>query len=121
MSRARQILGKRGEDLACVELERRGYAIIARRYRRRSGEVDIIARDGPTLVFIEVKARECLEFGAGGEAITPLKRRRMAAIALDYLARNGLTESACRFDVVSVEIRGNVPMIEVYQNAFDVS
>jgi putative endonuclease len=121
MSRARQVFGKMGEDLACAELERRGYAIIARRYRRRSGEVDIIARDGPTLVFVEVKAREGLGFGAGGEAVTALKRRRIAAIALDYLARHRLTEAACRFDVVSVEIRNNVPVIEVYQNAFDVS
>ncbi len=57
MSRARIALGKIGEDLACRELERRGYAIVARRYRRRGGELDIIARDGPTLVFVEVKAR----------------------------------------------------------------
>ena len=57
MSRARQTLGKIGEDLACRELERRGYAIIARRYRLRGGELDIIARDGPTIVFVEVKAR----------------------------------------------------------------
>ena len=57
MSHARQILGKYGEDLACRELERRGYAIIARRYRRRGGELDIIARDGQTVVFVEVKTR----------------------------------------------------------------
>jgi len=51
------ILGKTGEDLACEELERRGYAIVTRRYRRRGGEIDIIARDGRTMVFVEVKAR----------------------------------------------------------------
>ena len=119
MSRGKQIVGKWGEDLACAELERRGYAIVARRYRRRGGEVDIIARDGRTVVFVEVKARESLEFGAGGEAVTFLKRRRLAAVALDYLARNRLTEAACRFDVVSVEIRDGAPVIEVYENAFD--
>src|SRR6185295_16624585 len=63
MTHARIALGKTGEDLACRELTRRGYAILARRYRRRRGEIDIIARDGPTIVFVEVKARESHEFG----------------------------------------------------------
>ena len=66
MSRDRIALGKSGEDLACAELERRGYAIVARRYRRRGGEMDIIARDGATMVFVEVKAREGHAFGDGG-------------------------------------------------------
>jgi putative endonuclease len=120
VSRARQALGKIGEDLACQELERRGYAILARRYRRRGGELDIIARDGQTVVFVEVKTREGCEFGAGSEAVTALKRRRMADVALDYLVRNRLTESPCRFDVVSIDISEAGPRIELYQNAFDV-
>jgi len=119
MSHSRIALGKTGEDLACGELERRGYAIIARRYRRRGGEIDIIARDGATIVFIEVKARDSREFGDGVEAVTGLKRHRMAQLAVDYLARNRLTDSPCRFDVVSVELDTGVPVIEVYQNAFD--
>src|SRR2546428_4444533 len=101
MSRARQIHGKTGEDLACGELERRGYAIIARRYRRRGGELDIIARDGPTLVFIEVKARGGRAFGDAIEAITGLKRRRMTQLAMDYLARHRLVDLACLFVVVA--------------------
>jgi putative endonuclease len=121
MSQSRVVLGKIGEDLACSELTRRGYAILARRYRRRGGELDIVARDGPTIVFVEVKARESLDYGAGGEAVTALKRRRMAAVALDYLARHRLTECACRFDVVALDLRGDEPKIEVYRNAFDVS
>jgi|SRR5437867_1580911 len=120
VSRARQVLGKLGEDLACHELRRRGYAILARRYRRRGGELDIIARDGQTVVFVEVKTREGCEFGAGGESVTALKRRRMANIALDYLSRNRLTESPCRFDVVSIDMSDGGPRIELYQNAFDV-
>jgi putative endonuclease len=120
MSRARQELGKSGEDLACEELTRRGYAILARRYRRRGGELDIIARDGQTVVFVEVKTREGCEFGVGAESVTALKRRRMAAVALDYLARNRLTESPCRFDVVSIDMAEGGPRIELYQNAFDV-
>jgi len=119
VSDARQLLGKYGEDLACRELEGRGYAIIARRYRRRGGELDIIARDGDTTVFIEVKARDSHDFGDAAEAVTRLKRRRMKHLALDYLMRNGLLDSRCRFDVVSIHFDDERPIIELYQNAFD--
>ena len=120
MTQTRVRFGKIGEDLACRELERRGYAILARRYRRRGGELDIIARDGGTVVFVEVKARDSREFGDGSEAVTRLKRRRMVAIALDYLGRHRLTERACRFDVVSILMSNGEPAIEVIQNAFTV-
>jgi putative endonuclease len=121
MSRYRQDVGETGENLACRELERRGYAILARRYRRRGGELDIIARDGSTVVFVEVKARGGHEFGEAAEAVTGLKRRRMKQLAYDYLARYRLLDCPCRFDVVSIHISGTEPAIEVYQNAFDTS
>src|SRR6476659_107655 len=91
MSRARVILGKTGEDLACAELEQRGYEIIARRYRQRGGEIDIIAKDGATWVFVEVKARDSHEFGEAAEAVTPYKRRRIARLAMDYVTREHLS------------------------------
>ena len=119
VSRARVTFGKLGEDLACAELERRGYAIIARRYRRRGGEIDIIARDGTTVVFVEVKTREGAEYGEPCEAVTSLKRRRMGQIAVDFLARRHLIECPCRFDVVSIVLDGERTAIEVFQNAFD--
>ena len=120
MSRSRVILGKIGEDLACAELERRGYAILARRYRRRGGELDIIARDGATLVFVEVKSRDGHDFGDAAEAVTRLKQRRIAALARDFIVRHHLPECPCRFDVVAVHVGdGAPPAIEVYQNAFD--
>ena len=119
MSRARVTLGKTGEDLACRELERRGYAIVARRYRQRYGELDIVARDGPTLVFVEVKARESRDFGEAAEAVTWLKRRTMSRLAVDYMARHRLTNCPCRFDVVSIHLEAGDPVVEVYQNAFD--
>jgi putative endonuclease len=119
MSRARVILGKTGEDLACAELERRGYAIIARRYRRRGGEIDIVSRDGETIVFVEVKARDGRAFGEAAEAVTSIKRRRMTQIALDYMARHRLSDRPCRFDVVSIHFDSGRPEIEVFQNAFD--
>ena len=109
MSRARVILGKTGEDLACAELEKRGYAIIARRYRRRGGEIDIIAKDGPTWVFVEVKARDSREFGEAAEAVTPFKRRRIAQLALDYMTRHHLSDVPCRFDVVSIHFDAGAP------------
>ena len=119
MSRARQSLGQMGEDLACRELERRGYAIIARRYRLRGGELDIIARDGPTIVFVEVKARVGRRFGGAVDAVTGWKRHRMTRLALHYLTRYRLTGCRCRFDVVSIQIENGRPMVEVFQNAFD--
>ena len=121
MTHARIALGKSGEDLACEELERRGYAIIARRYRRRGGELDIIARDGQTMVFVEVKAREGRAFGEACEAVTANKRRTITRLALDYLMRHRLTECACRFDVVSIHFDSGKPVMEVYQNAFDAT
>jgi len=121
MTRARQIFGKTGEDLACRELERRGYAIVARRYRRRGGELDIIARDGATLVFVEVKARHGREFGEAAEAVTPFKRRRIAQLALDYIVRHHLTSCPCRFDVVSIHVDEGEPVVEVIQGAFDAT
>jgi putative endonuclease len=113
------ILGKTGEDLACEELERRGYAIVARRYRRRGGEIDIIARDGPTMVFVEVKAREGREFGEPAEAVTAFKRRRIAQLAADYMARRHRPDCPCRFDVISIRFGSGPPEIEIFQHAFD--
>ena len=121
MTHARIALGKIGEDLACRELERRGYAIVARRYRRRRGEIDIIARDGATLVFVEVKARDGHEFGEAAEAVTALKQHRMTQLALDYMMRNRLTDCPCRFDVVSIHFDAGIPVVEVFQNAFDAA
>ena len=121
MSRSRVMLGKIGEDLACRDLEGRGYAILARRYRRRAGELDIIARDGPTVVFVEVKARESHAFGAAAEAVTGLKRRRIIELALDYMMRNHLSDRPCRFDVVSIHFDAGTPVIQVFQGAFDAT
>ena len=103
MTVARQALGQSGEDRAAAELERRGYAILERRYRTRYGEIDIIARDGETTVFVEVKVRATGECGTAAEAVTPRKQRRLASMALDYLARPAGTNVPCRFDVVAID------------------
>ena len=97
-----QKLGKTGEDLACQELRRRGYVILARRYRTRHGEIDIVAMDRQVVVFVEVKTRSSDAFGGPLAAVTFRKRQRLIRMALDYLVRRGLSGVACRFDVVGV-------------------
>lgn len=119
MTYERMNMGLAGEDLACRELEKRGYTIVARRYRLRGGEIDIVARDGETLVFIEVKARSSHEFGSAAEAVTPLKQRQLTRLATEYLMRHHLHDHACRFDVVSIHYDGGTSQIEVIPNAFD--
>jgi putative endonuclease len=121
MTQARQSLGRLGENLACRELERRGYVILARRYRQSGGEIDIVARDGGTVVFIEVKARDGRDFGDGAEAVTARKRRRIVQAATDYVMRNIGHECACRFDVVAIDLTAGEAKVEVIANAFDAS
>lgn len=118
MTLARQHLGRRGEDLACRELERRGYAVLARGYRTRYGEIDIVAKDGSVLVFVEVKARTDGDFGHPAEAVTEQKQRRVVAMAEAYLARERVGDCLCRFDVVAVESDGDPPRLTVYRDAF---
>jgi putative endonuclease len=114
-------LGKSGETYACLELERRGYAILDRRYRTRAGEIDVVARDGDTLVFIEVKARRSTRFGAAVEAITGQKRRKLMHMASLYILARRLGHARCRFDVVTVTFGTGerLPKIEVIKSAFD--
>ncbi len=82
--------------------------------------MDIVARDGETVVFVEVKARGSARCGAAAEAVTPLKRRRLALMAADYLARRRLERSPCRFDVVAVEVGLPRPVVTVFRSAFTV-
>ena len=120
MSRSRIVFGQTGEDLACRELERRGYAILARRYRVRGGELDIVAREGSTVVFVEVKARRTRAFGDAAEAVGFVKRRRITQLAQDFIARHRLTNCPFRFDVVTIHLNEGRPVLEVLRNAFDV-
>ena len=118
MTMERQELGKAGEDRAVAELERRGYAILDRRYRTRHGEIDIVARDGETMVFVEVKVRATGDYGTAAEAVTARKQRRVVSMAIDYLARHRLTDKPCRFDVVAIDGAGSDSAVAVYPSAF---
>jgi putative endonuclease len=117
----RQLLGILGEDVACRELRRRGYEILDRRYRTRSGEIDIVATHAGVTVFVEVKAREGDAFGGGAEAVTAWKQRRVTQMAFDYIARHDLHDRPCRFDVVVVDVSSREPQVEVYSHAFDAA
>src|SRR5262249_47524900 len=120
MTLQRQSLGKTGEELAVAELERRGDAICARRYRTKHGEIDIVAGDGDTVVFVEGKARATAELGRAAEAVTPSKQRRLVAMAVDYIARNDLVGRPCRFDVVAIDAaESDRPEITLFRSAFD--
>jgi putative endonuclease len=112
-------LGEQGESLAVRALERAGYAVLARRYRTRLGEIDIIARDGPCLVFVEVKTRQHHRCGRPDEQITVRKQRKIVAIARLFLARTQVRADACRFDVVSVSMDDGWPQVNIIRNAFD--
>jgi putative endonuclease len=115
----RSALGRAGEDVACDTLRRLGYSIVERRFRTRRGEIDIIARDGPILVFVEVKGRDETCAGAPAEAVTSQKRRRLMHVALEYLAKCRLHDIRCRFDVVAVRwTEGGRPDVRVLTGAF---
>ena len=109
--------------MAVSELTAGGYAIVARRYRTRFGEIDIIAADGDTMVFVEVRRKSGVGYGAAAESVTRDKQRRVVRMAVDYLARNGLYDKcAVRFDVVAIDDQpSGPPRVTVIRAAFDAS
>jgi putative endonuclease len=123
MTVARQELGKDGENLAVCELVARGYAIVEQRYRTRFGEIDIIARDGDTLVFVEVRRKSGEECGTAAESVTPAKQRRVIRMAAEYLARQDLYDRcAVRFDVVAIDDGPDgVSHLTLFKDAFACS
>lgn len=118
MTLARQQFGRFGEDAACAALEARGYAVLTRRFRTRSGELDIVARHGEYLVFVEVKARHDRSFGDPEEAVTLQKQQKMVWMATEYLTQHKLHEVPCRFDVVAINSEVDPPLITVIEDAF---
>jgi putative endonuclease len=117
----RKTIGARGEEIAAGFLEKQNFRIIQRNFRCRCGEVDIIARDGGTLVFVEVKTRRNASYGLPQLAVTPFKQRQISKAALTYLSKNGLMKEDARFDVISVLLLDSSPVIDHIRNAFDLS
>ena len=99
----RKGLGNRGEETAATYLEQKGYTILERQYRTPVGEIDLIARDGKTMVFIEVKTRRSARYGQPAAAVGWEKQRRIIRAAMWFMMNKGQGEaSPCRFDVVEV-------------------
>jgi putative endonuclease len=106
--------GRRGERIACLFLLRQGFDILARRYRNRSGELDIVAFEKDILVFVEVKTRGSREFGEPWEFVDWRKQQILRRTAEDFIADNDLSQYAYRFDIVSVIGK----KVELLRNAF---
>lgn len=117
----KQLFGRWGESLATRELKRRGYKILEQNYRNRLGEIDIVARDGDTLVFVEVKTRRSRRFGRARYAVTPAKQHKISMVALAYLKASGKLNSRARFDVVAIDAAGDGTTIEIIKNAFSLA
>ncbi len=113
-------LGREGEEIAIKFLKKNGYKIIEQNYKVPLGEIDIIAKDGDTLVFIEVKARESLEFGRPFEAVNYTKMKKITKAALSYIKKFKETPP-CRFDVLSVYFKDKRPEIELIRDAFEAA
>ena len=118
-----QSLGKLGEDSSCKYLHNKGYQILERNFRNKLGEIDLIAKDGKTICFIEVKTRKSLHYGAPFESVHSTKQYKLVKLALSYLKyKFNSIEIASRFDVISINFDSNgKPIIEHIQNAFDLS
>ena len=120
MSKAGITLGALGEDLAVRYLKKHGFKVLARNYRQKTGEIDIIGRDGKWLVFIEVKTRKSLRFGKPYEAVTHKKQAQINRVALEYITRNTFHDQPMRFDVISIILQdGRNADIEHLKNCFE--
>ncbi len=112
-------LGRWGEQVAADHLLAAGYEIVTRNYRCPFAEVDIIAKEGGDLVFIEVKTRRTNRFGHPAEAVTRRKQEKLVQAALHYLDANASYETNCRFDVVAITPAPGVPAkVEIFRHAF---
>lgn len=123
LGQGRMTLGRRGEAIAARFLRRRGYRILAGSSRLAPGEIDLIARQGSTIVFVEVKTRKSQQTGHPVEAVGPEKQRRLTRLAVTFLKQHGLLEAPARFDVVAVTWPEDQrqPTIEHFVDAFDAA
>ena len=118
----RQRLGRRGEALPRRHLESRGYVMVEANYRTRHGEIDLVAEENGTLVFIEVRTKSTGGFGSPEESITPEKREHLVAAAQEYLQASDAADRDWRIDVVAIELGpgGRVSRLDVVENAVEM-
>lgn len=120
MTKSRRVLGETGEELAARYLAQRGFRLVERNVRLQRGEIDIVAWDGPVLVFVEVRTRRGMQYGAPLESVDRRKRERLARLARAYVHSRRLSQINCRFDVVGVLYGKGAehPVIEHVKDAF---
>jgi putative endonuclease len=121
MLNRQQKFGEKGESIAVRHLKKCGYKIIEKNYRTKLGEIDIIATEKDTLVFVEVKSRRSWQFGNPKGAVTPKKQRKISMVALHYLKAKKHSQIKARFDVVAVTSCREKPQIEIIKNAFELA
>ncbi len=121
MLNRRQKFGKKSEKLAVGALKKMGYKILKTNYRTKFGEIDIIAKEKNTIVFVEVKARKSKRYGNPKLAVTQKKQRTISMVALAYLQSEDLMTSKARFDVVAITDMSERPVIEIIRNAFELA
>lgn len=109
-------VGNKGEDIACNYLKKLGFKIIERNFRIRGGEIDIIAKDGEFLVFVEVKTRYSEEYGLPIESITPWKIKFLLKSALFYIQKIKWGDKPYRLDAVLIDFTTQNPQIELIKN-----
>ena len=115
-------LGELGETIATTFLKGQGFSIVERNFTCVCGELDIVARDGRSIVFIEVKCRKNRNFGPPQLAVTPFKQRQISKAALVWLSKRRLYDAEARFDVVAIVLHEHdLPEIEHIRNAFDLA
>jgi putative endonuclease len=113
--------GQEGESIAVGYLKKSGYKILEQNYRNKLGEIDIVAKDRDTLVFVEVKTRSSDQYGHPKWAVTPRKQRKISMVALYYLKENRQSHRKARFDVVTILDRQKKPVVEIIKNAFELA
>jgi putative endonuclease len=120
MTRERIELARQGEDLAARHFQQLGYQIVARNYRCRIGEIDLVCGKGRKLVFVEVKTRQSLRYGQPEEAVSEGKRQKLFRLAEYYLAQKRVINTVIQFDVVAVLLEeGGVPRLSHFQRAIE--
>ena len=120
VSNGRLLLGKQGERVAELYLQKKGYKVVERNYRCSGGELDLIVLDRRVVVFVEVKTRTGDGFGTPLEAVEFRKQQRMIRAAQFFLAEKNLQQRDARFDVVGVSWPGKDPVVEHIENAFEL-
>jgi len=113
--------GKKGEDIAVAFLKRAGYRILERNFKCPFGEIDIVAKDRDTVVFVEVKSRRSEEYGDPQVAVGLEKQKRISKISLKYLEEKHLYPCDARFDVVAIKMLPGGNKVELIQNAFELT